>query len=148
PFTVLSPSKYAYLYLLPQFDKTPPPDQTAIEAASMWLGKATVPQAGLLGLLQKATAKISKWLSETWGVESLRDDGQTSASNETSVVLYANLGDSRILLTGDAGRNALTWAADAAVQRQFPLQQFNLVQIPHHGSRRNVGPTVLNRILG
>jgi hypothetical protein len=29
-----------------------------------------------------------------------------------------------------------------------PLQQFTFVQIPHHGSRRNVGPTILNRILG
>jgi len=30
----------------------------------------------------------------------------------------------------------------------FPMQQFTFVQIPHHGSRRNVGPTVLNRLLG
>jgi hypothetical protein len=34
PFKILSPSREAYLYLLPQFDKTPDPDQEAIEAAS------------------------------------------------------------------------------------------------------------------
>jgi hypothetical protein len=28
------------------------------------------------------------------------------------------------------------------------LQNFSFVQIPHHGSRRNVGPTVLNALLG
>jgi hypothetical protein len=30
----------------------------------------------------------------------------------------------------------------------LPLQQFSFVQIPHHGSRRNVGTAVLNAILG
>ena len=30
----------------------------------------------------------------------------------------------------------------------YPLQSFSFVQIPHHGSRRNVGPSVLNQLLG
>jgi hypothetical protein len=30
----------------------------------------------------------------------------------------------------------------------LPLQKFSFVQIPHHGSRRNVGPAVLTRLLG
>jgi hypothetical protein len=33
PFRVLNPTRYAYNYLLPQFDKTPNPDQSAIQAA-------------------------------------------------------------------------------------------------------------------
>jgi hypothetical protein len=33
PFTVCSPSAWAYQHLLPQFDKTPDPDQDAIEAS-------------------------------------------------------------------------------------------------------------------
>jgi hypothetical protein len=28
------------------------------------------------------------------------------------------------------------------------MQDFMFVQIPHHGSRRNVGPSILNSILG
>ena len=42
PFKILSPSREAYRYLLPQFDKTPEPDQGSIEKANMWLGKDTL----------------------------------------------------------------------------------------------------------
>jgi beta-lactamase superfamily II metal-dependent hydrolase len=144
PFRVLSPSRYAYVHLLPQFDKTPDPDRAALEGASMWLGKASSP-----GLLERLIAKAQTWIDEKWDSERLKDGGVTSASNESSVVLYGDFGDrGRVLLTGDAGVNALTWAADHAAACGFPLQQFGFVQIPHHGSRRNVGPTVLNRVLG
>lgn len=145
PFRILSPNKPTYLYLLPQFDKTPDPDQEAIEAASMWLGKASLMQK----LVELAKAKIESWTTETWHKELLRDGGVTSASNESSVVLYGTFDNNRrVLLTGDAGVNALSWAAQYAISVGLPLQQFTFVQIPHHGSRRNVGPTVLNRLLG
>jgi len=145
PFHVLSPNRAVYLHLLPQFEKTPDPNQAAIEAVSMWLGKAS-----LIGrLVEAARAKVENWTTETWAQERLKDGGQTSASNESSVVLYGAFEDGqRILLTGDAGVNALTWSADYAVRAGLPLQQFTFVQIPHHGSRRNVGPTVLTRLLG
>jgi hypothetical protein len=145
PFHVLSPNRAVYLHLLPQFEKTPDPNQAAIEAASTWLGKAS-----LIGrLVEAARAKVENWTTETWAQERLRDGGQTSASNESSVVLYGAFeNEQRVLLTGDAGVNALTWSADYAVRVGLPLQQFTFVQIPHHGSRRNVGPTVLTRLLG
>jgi beta-lactamase superfamily II metal-dependent hydrolase len=111
----------------------------------MWLGKASMVQK----LIEFAKAKIESWTTETWDKELLRDGGVTSASNESSVVLYGALGDDRrVLLTGDAGINALSWAAQYAISSGLPLQQFSFVQIPHHGSRRNVGPTVLNQLLG
>jgi beta-lactamase superfamily II metal-dependent hydrolase len=79
----------------------------------------------------------------------LRDGGITSASNESSVVLYGDFGTGqRVLLTGDAGLRALNCAAYCASYLGLPLQDFVCVQIPHHGSRRNVGPTILNQILG
>jgi beta-lactamase superfamily II metal-dependent hydrolase len=147
PFTVLSPRKQTYLHLLPQFEKTPEPDQDLLEAANMWIGKA--PTGLIKEILRKAAAKVSNWWPESWSQERLRDGGQTSASNESSVVLYADCGDGRrMLLTGDAGINALTWAASHAKASGYLLQQFSFVQIPHHGSRRNVGPTVLNELLG
>ena len=78
PFHVLSPNRAVYLHLLPQFEKTPDPNQAAIEAASMWLGKAS-----LLGrLVEAARAKVENWTTETWAQERLKDGGQTSASNE------------------------------------------------------------------
>jgi beta-lactamase superfamily II metal-dependent hydrolase len=145
PFRVLSPSRYAYVHLLPQFDRTPDPDQPQLGALNMWLGKSSI----VARLFDKAAAKAQKWIEESWTRERLKDGGVTSASNEASVVLYGDFGDSqRVLLTGDAGVNALTWAANYGEALQLPFQRFSFVQIPHHGSRRNVGPTILNRILG
>jgi beta-lactamase superfamily II metal-dependent hydrolase len=148
PFSVLSPSRHAYVHLLPQFDKTPDPDQALIESASMWLGKAAAPSP-VAGLLEKLVTKAQTWIDDKWGFEQLKDGGVTSASNESSVVLYGDFGaERRVLLTGDAGINGLTWAADYADSCSLPLQKFSFVQIPHHGSRRNVGPTILSRLLG
>lgn len=144
PFTVCSPSLWTYQRLLPQFDKTPDPDQDAIQACQMWLGKESLAQR----LIEKARTTIAGWTNETWSNERLRDGGQTSASNETSVVLFGQFEDGNVLLTGDAGTNALTWTADQLDNWGLPLQGFKFVQVPHHGSRRNVGPTVLNRLVG
>ncbi len=141
PFKILSPSREAYRYLLPQFDKTPDPNQEAIEAAKMWLGKETLMKKAL----DAARAAVQSWTAESWGRERLRDGGITSASNESSVVLYGSFENGNVLLTGDAGVCGLTWAANQADSLGLPLQQFSFVQIPHHGSRRKVGPTILTR---
>jgi len=148
PFTVLSPSKYAYLHLLPQFDKTPEPDQQVLENLRFWLGKDQ--GSGLRGLMTSLMDAVQEWITEDWYGERLKDGGITSASNETSTVLYADLMDSgrRYLLTADAGVNALSWAANYAESVGFVLREFSFVQVPHHGSRRNVGPTILNRLVG
>jgi beta-lactamase superfamily II metal-dependent hydrolase len=147
PFTVLSPSSNVYRYLLPQFDKTPDPDQSAIEAAGLWVAK------GATGFLEKALAALveaaQKLIEESWTNERLKDGGCTAASNESSVVMYADLGNNqRVLLTGDAGVRALQWSCGYANSQGMILTQFSFVQIPHHGSRRNVGPTVLNQLIG
>lgn len=144
PFWILSPSFHVYQHLLPQFDRTPAPDEAAIRAARMWLGKMSPDQRAA----EAAKAQSQRWTDETWDRELLRDGGLTSASNETSVVLYGVFEAGPVLLTADAGINALTWAAAQARAKGLPLQQFKFVQIPHHGSRRNVGPTILNHLLG
>jgi beta-lactamase superfamily II metal-dependent hydrolase len=146
PFTVLSPTREHYLYLLPQFEKTPDADQNSIEAAGLWVGKATTNM--FTKALESISAALQTWVEETWEKERLRDGRRTSASNESSVILYADVGDGRILLTGDAGVRALSWAVAYAKVVKIPLQNFSFVQIPHHGSRSNVGPTILNELLG
>lgn len=147
PFTILSPKKETYLYLLPQFEKTPDPDQALIEASSMWIGKESTNI--FEKLFSAATEKLQGWIEESWENERLKDGGVTSASNESSVVMFADIDEQgRFLLTGDAGVNALTWSANYARLRGFTLKSFNFIQIPHHGSRRNVGPSILNEIVG
>jgi beta-lactamase superfamily II metal-dependent hydrolase len=146
PFRVLSPHRNVYPALLAQFDRTPEVDEVAVRQTGAWIGKE--PNA-FARLLEKVAAKVQKWVGESWAVERLKDGGVTSATNESSVVLYGDFGPGRkVLLTGDAGAFALTFAAEIADASGLPLQQFMFVQVPHHGSRRNVGPTVLNRILG
>ena len=146
PFRVVSPFERVYPYFLPQFDRTPEPDQPAIEAAGFWIGK---PPGLIANLVEKVAAKVQKWIDESWDNERLKDGGCTTASNESSIVLYGDFGPGRsVLLTGDAGIWGLTMAKCYTEKNGLPLQDFMLVQIPHHGSRRNVGPTILNALLG
>lgn len=133
-FTVLAPSKKRYIESIPDFDKTP----TSYKAED-----AAAPKQGLLKSLLEAA---KKWLDENWDVETLAENTTTSASNESCVVQYGILNDEGVLLTADAGPIALTEAADYAQQLQLPIPA--CVQIPHHGSRHNVTPSVLDRWLG
>ncbi len=137
PFTVLSPSRTDYVQLLAEMLEI---DLVQARADSIYemLAKAA---NGALALASR--------VMETWGVETLRDGGVTHARNEMSTVLYGDFADEgRVLLTGDAGIRGLTAAADYADWLGWRLRDFRLVQVPHHGSRRNVGPTILNRMIG
>lgn len=55
--------------------------------------------------------------------------------------------DKRLLFTSDAGITALDKAANE-IDKGFYSQKLSFIQIPHHGSKRNVGPKLLNRLLG
>lgn len=83
-------------------------------------------------------------------VETLTDNGETSARNETSVVTLLTVDGQRVMLTGDAGQRALTRAADEyeAQIGAFATSPLQVLHVPHHGSRCNLGPTLLDRILG
>ncbi|KRQ15364.1 ComEC/Rec2 family competence protein [Bradyrhizobium manausense] len=146
PFTVLSPTRWHYLRLVPQFRKTPDPDVDQLKAENMWIEGA---KPGILsGLMKTLAERVVEWIPEGWDVELLKDGAVTAAENETSTVLYGSFGNFSVLLTGDAGVNALWWAMDHAGNASLDLSNVNLVQVPHHGSRSNVGPAVLNRLLG
>jgi len=82
--------------------------------------------------------------------ETLTDDGDSGPRNESSAITLINAGGRRLLLTGDAGIPALTSAATAyeGLFGTFQAAPLSFIQVPHHGSKRNVGPTILNRILG
>lgn len=137
-FYVLSPEKNWYVHdLVAEFSKSP--QQKVVSAESYQ------PQ----GLISKAAAVVTKWLEEKWDYETLREDVETSAENESSVVLYAQINQKGILLTGDAGVRALTASVEYAEKRGVSLPQtLRFIQVPHHGSRHNVSPKVLDRLMG
>ncbi len=111
----------------------------------MWLEQS---QSSGLGLIKKAVQKVIEWIPEQWGFELLKEGGVTAAENETSTVLYGDFDSSKVLLTADAGINALHWACNYADETQLDLEALKLIQVPHHGSRRNVSPAILERIVG
>jgi beta-lactamase superfamily II metal-dependent hydrolase len=132
-FNVLAPSKFRYLDLVVESDKTPEHHEKSEDVFT-----------GLLGMLSAAARTL---VAVLWGDENFSSE-PTSAENEMSVVQYAYLCDHKILLTGDAGRDALTEAADHAPYVGLALPGIDRFQVPHHGSRRNVSTELLDRWLG
>lgn len=132
-FRVMAPKKSRYLDLIVESDKTP--DST--KDAELSLARA----AG------RVVEKVIAFIRSAWGVETFPED-DTSAENNMSVIQYATLCGKRILLTSDAGRAALTEAADYAPSVGLTLPGIDRIQVPHHGSRHNVSTEVLDRWLG
>jgi len=135
--TVLSPSKDIYTEMVANFRDTPQPR----EAFTL---------AGLAGQGLGAVKDAVNMIFENWGWETLSDPdyNATSAENNTSVILLLSCCDKKYLFTGDAGVLALEQASEKAWELGIDLKNVGFIQIPHHGSKRNVGPTVLNQIVG
>ncbi len=133
-FHVLAPSRARYVSLIHELDKTPTSYKDS--AAKSAFEK-----------LFEAARSVKAWAQEKWGTETLGDDLNTSASNETCIVQLASLENQRVLLTADVGPIGLTEAADYAGMLG-ELAPPDLVQVPHHGSRHNVTQSALNRWLG
>ena len=127
-FTILSPSYWTYLQLVVESEKTP------------------VPAPRMAGLLGRPRAPLSR---SHWGEERLKGDTEgTRPDNEMSIVQFADICAIKVLLTGDAGVRALTEAHQFASRIPLVTTPLNWFQVPHHGSRRNVSPAVLDAWLG
>ena len=129
-FTVLSPDKETYKQLITESDKSPEIKESLLEKAALFV------------------KKVINFIKAEWDKDNLSEGVSTSEINETSVILYANIDNKGILFNGDAGIRALNCAADYAENEGIELTDCRFVQIPHHGSRNNVSPSILNRIVG
>ena len=130
-FRILGPSQQYYEGLLPAMSSQPSALQKVL--ASVSKGKE---------------ALLSRLVEETLEHETLRDDGVTGPCNNSSVMSLLTVDGYRCLLTGDAGIPGLEQAVTMLEAEGFTAGGLAFVQVPHHGSRRNVGPSVLNRLLG
>ena len=104
------------------------------------------------GLVQASTA-IKDLAGKALGqmpAETLDDSGITSPRNSSSVITLLEIDGKRHLFTGDAGIEALEYAADEyeSFHGSFSSAPLQFFQAPHHGSRRNLGKSILNRIFG
>lgn len=133
-FRILGPTRAFYEDLLPQFRGTPEP------------------KAGLLDIAQRQVAKAAtaalRWVVEAFEIETLEDKEDTSPENNSSAIAMLTVDGRSCLFTADAGKAALSGALDRLDEAGFDYTSLRFVQVPHHGSRRNVGPTILDRLLG
>lgn len=56
------------------------------------------------------------------------------------------MGNLTFLFTGDAGKEALSEALDYWESLGYNASDFSIVQLPHHGSRKNIDPSILARL--
>lgn len=136
-FYVLAPSRTRYLNLIVDSDKTP---ESVAEAEATAVDK-------MRWFLEAAAKKAASLVAGAWNHEYFPAEG-TSCENEMSVVQAAILCEKTIVLTGDGGRDALSEAADYGDHVGLGLPRVDRIQIPHHGSRRNVSTELLDRWLG
>ncbi len=80
-------------------------------------------------------------LGDALAGSSLLSDPHTSPENESSVVTGAQHDGKVILFTADAGTCALT-----NVVRDYKVAGLHWMQIPHHGSRRNLTETLIETL--
>lgn len=128
--TVVGPDLDYYGELVPDFGATAPVTH------------------GVIAPLRRVAAAVASWAGETLWIETLTDAGTTSAANNSSVILLLTDGEHHTLLTGDAGMPALERAIDRLSLLGVHAGEVEFVQVPHHGSRHNVGPTVLDTLFG
>lgn len=138
-FHVTSPERDWYVHtLIPDFAKSP-------EKKDM----VAFTESSVLKAMYDTVKNMVAGVAESWGIETLREGVCTSAENESSVVLVGEIAERKVLLTGDAGIQALVATADYAEARGVSLPDaVKFIQVPHHGSRNNVSPSVLDRLIG
>lgn len=130
---IMSPTKDFYIARIAESEKTPKMD-LAVENK---------------GFARRVCDALREWIAGIWGIDAIKDGESTSAENETSIILYVKPeGESPFLYTGDAGCMALTEALDYGDAINCKLSECDFVQMPHHGGRHNVGPSILDRLIG
>jgi beta-lactamase superfamily II metal-dependent hydrolase len=128
-FQILGPSEDYYTELLPNFRSTPAPvEESAISKAFT------------------AVKDAIKWVAESMDIETLDELGETSAENNSSAISLFNYSDKKILFTSDTGIPALKKAIEYAKSKSITLNNLSVLQVPHHGSKRNISPSIIDAL--
>ncbi len=129
---ILGPSKEYYETQIPLFRSTPSPIETLSQ---------------LFAPIQKMAEEAINWLEDNTGIDLINnDEDTTSPENNTSTIILFNIDGYKLLFTGDAGKTGLTLASDYADSQGLILNDLRFLDVPHHGSKRNLSSKVLSRI--
>ena len=126
-FYILSPEKTFYEALLPDFNATP--------------GNGKIDRGRRLRATGRRVNASRCPLDE---------EGETSAENESSIILLIHVTpkDKYVLLTADGGKLALSHAIRVMKSLKIDVSNIDIFQVPHHGSVQNITPAILNAIMG
>ena len=133
-FRVMAPTQARFFDLVVDSDKTP----AAADAGLL---------SGLGRAFTDAAKQVAAVVKAIWGAEYF-PAGETSNENEMSVVQFATLNGTKILLTGDTGRAGLREVIAYAPTAGLALPGIDRFQVPHHGGRHNVSSELLDQLLG
>lgn len=127
---VLGPSKEYYQQLLANFGVTP-----------------EVKEEHRISSIFSAVKEAVTWIAETLHIETLSDDyPDTDSENNSSLVLLLVAEEKKFLFTGDAGKGSLGKIIEYTDLINYSLSGLDFFDVPHHGSKRNLGPTILNKL--
>lgn len=128
---ILGPSQEYYETLLAGFKSTPEPKSSL----------------GIFLPIQKAAEEVVRHIQDLWHIDLLDDDDDTtSAENNTSTIILFNIDGHKLLFTGDAGKTALLNAIAYADALGISLTGMQFLDVPHHGSKRNLNSKILKKI--
>ena len=125
---VLGPTVDYYRELIPEFSRSPQQKTTVLENLTRTFNKAI------------------NWIQETLHIETLDDSGITSAVNLSSAVILLEFNNKKYLFTGDAGIQSLEKVLEYTKNNYIDISNIEFFQVPHHGSKRNISPAILNAI--
>lgn len=136
---VIGPTQKYYERLLLDFKGTPEPKEIAANESMF---------ESIRGKILTFVSEEITLVGESLGIETLDDSGETSAENNSSAIILLTIAGKHFLFTGDAGIPALENAVSLLESEGFDFGDVDFIQVPHHGSKRNIGPSLLDRILG
>lgn len=130
---ILGPSKEFYRKLIAECSKTPP--------TASGINETTCNSASLEEEEDFYEDQEIEW----------NDNETTSLINESSLILLFEYKDTdgkdhKILFTGDAGKRGLTEAIRYADEIGISLENIEIIKMPHHGSRKNVSPEIMDSL--
>lgn len=105
--------------------------------------RSTGPVATLVEVAKSLYARATEALP----VEVPFEPGEVNPRNNSSIITMLTLGERTLLLTADAGVPALDRAWSQAEVMGIARRP-TFLQVPHHGSRRNLSTAWLDRVIG
>lgn len=124
---ILGPSIDYYRELIPDFARSPQAKTVMEKAFSTYQSAIT-------------------WIKETLDIETLDETGETSAENRSSAVVLLQVNSRKYFFTGDSGIESLKKVIEFAQDKEIDISNVSFMQAPHHGSKRNISPSILDAI--